>query len=79
MSVQNPKLAPKSRRLVKNNNSIWIREFEDGSWELGLLTKEPYGWQMNVDDFCYFFYLDLSKWQYVGLLDSKKTRSKNGK
>jgi hypothetical protein len=50
------------------HDTIWIREWSDGDWEMGVLEREHYGWVMVVDRFCYFWNLKLSDWKYAGYL-----------
>lgn len=48
------------------HNTIWIREYPNGDWELGILKFFLFDQIIESDRSTYLLTLDLSEWQYVG-------------
>lgn len=45
---------------------VYFREFEDGTYELGVLEDHGSYKIMDVGDFAYGLTLDLSHWTFIG-------------
>lgn len=47
-------------------SGVYFREFPESDFELGVY-EDMGGWfWMDVGDFAYYFYIDLSKWTLIG-------------